>query len=114
MPLLNITTNQDLSDQEQKQVVQKMSSAVADLLGKPENYVMVILQSNPAMSFAGTDAPLAYLELKSLGLPEEKTADFSSVLCSLVNEQLGIPQDRTYIEFSNPPRHFWGWNNSTF
>ena len=114
MPLLQITTNKTLSDTEQQTIVKDLSASVASMLGKPENYVMVILQTNPAMSFAGPDSPLAYLELKSLGLPEDKTADFSSALCSLVNEHLSVPQDRTYIEFSSPPRHFWGWNNSTF
>lgn len=84
------------------------------MLGKPENYVMVILQTNPAMLFAGSDEPLAYLELKSLGLPEDKTADFSSRLCTLVSELLGVAPERTYIEFSSPARHCWGWNHSTF
>ncbi len=114
MPLLRVTTNKPLGETEQQQAVKTLSASVAGLLGKPESYVMVILQVNSAMLFAGSDSPLAYLELKSLGLPEDKTGEFSSALCSLASAQLGVTPDRTYIEFSSPPRHFWGWNSSTF
>lgn len=114
MPLLRITTNKTFNDSEQQTITRQLSTAVASMLGKPESYVMIIMQVNPAMLFAGSDEPLAYLELKSLGLPDDKTADFSSALCKLLGEQLDIQQNRTYIEFSSPPRHFWGWDGKTF
>lgn len=114
MPLLRVTTNKSISDAERQEIVGLLSSSVSTVLNKPEDYVMVILQSDASMQFAGSTEPLAFLELKSLGLPEEKTADFSSALCSLVHDNLGIAPDRTYIEFSSPPRHFWGWNETTF
>lgn len=87
---------------------------VAQLLGKPESYVMVRVTDNQCLMFAGSHAPCAHLELKSLGLPENKTADFSSRLCEFIEQQLGIQGSRIYIEFSNPNRHMWGWDNRTF
>jgi phenylpyruvate tautomerase PptA (4-oxalocrotonate tautomerase family) len=84
------------------------------MLGKPERYVMVRLEHNPHMLFAGSDAPLAYLELKSIGLPGERTADYSRDLSELIGKQLQIPSDRVYIEFSDAARHLWGWNGATF
>lgn len=114
MPLLRITTNKSINSDEQQKIVALLSSTVSSILNKPEDYVMVILHCEAAMQFAGSTAPLAYLELKSLGLPEDKTADFSSALCALISDQLGIEPNRTYIEFSSPPRHFWGWNKTTF
>jgi len=114
MPLLRVTTNKPVSNAERQEIAGLLSSSVSAILNKPEDYVMVILQTDATMQFAGSTEPLAYLELKSLGLPEDKTADFSSALCSLVRDHLGITPDRTYIEFSSPPRHFWGWNETTF
>jgi len=114
MPLLRITTNKALTDAMQSEANRFFSTTVASLLGKPENYVMIILHVESAMMFAGSDDPLAYLELKSLGLPEEKTADFSSALCAAVSDQFAIPAARIYIEFSSPARHLWGWNGTTF
>lgn len=114
MPLLRLTTNQEIAADQQQQITSRLSAAVAEMLGKPESYVMVIFQVNPAMSFAGSQEPLAYVELKSLGLPEDKTTDFSATLCQHVDSLLNVPPSRTYIEFSSPARHFWGWNSNTF
>ena len=114
MPLLRITTNQPIDDIVKTRFLQLASSETASLLGKPEEYVMVILEHNPDMLFAGSSEALASVELKSLGLPHSKTAEFSASLCSFINEQLDIAEDRIYIEFSDPPRHFWGWNGTTF
>jgi len=112
MPLLQLTTNQAIEDK--IGICQQLSQQVASLLGKPESYVMVILQDNQAMTFAGIDEPTAMLVLKSLGLPEDKTSDFSRQLCTITGELLNIAPNRIYIEFSNPERHMWGWDNRTF
>lgn len=83
-------------------------------LGKPENYVMVAIETEQTMLFAGTNGPLAYLELKSIGLPAEVTQNLSERLCSLMAQELDIEKNRTYIEFADAPRHMWGWNGGTF
>ncbi|MGB5259442.1 MAG: phenylpyruvate tautomerase MIF-related protein [Gammaproteobacteria bacterium] len=114
MPFLKIQTNHMLSGTQAKGLAGKASALVAEQLGKPERYVMVSVENNPAMQFAGTDAPLAYLELKSIGLPETATAAISNALCQLVASEAGIEPDRVYIEFADAPRKMWGWNNSTF
>jgi len=114
MPYLNIQTNVTMDDSEQQVLLEKASQTVASILGKPESYVMVNLNSGNAMFFAGTAAPLAYLQLKSLGLPEAQTSAFSQVLCELMQAELGIDSGRVYIEFSGPERHMWGWNRGTF
>ncbi|HHH45892.1 MAG TPA: hypothetical protein ENK53_02655 [Thiotrichales bacterium] len=114
MPLLSIETNAEIPAERRAEIVKNASRRVAELLGKPERYVMVTLRPNSHMCFAGEDTPLAYLELKSIGLPEGSTSELSAALCELIQDQLGIPADRVYIEFSNAERHLWGWNGGTF
>ncbi len=114
MPLLKIHTNQPLDDAAQTTLLQKASAKVAGLLGKPERYVMITLDTGQAMLFAGNNAPLAYLELKSIGLPNDATASLSAALCRLISEELNVAQDRIYIEFTNAERHLWGWDGHTF
>lgn len=114
MPLLRIQTNCALDADLQRELPQRASQAVARLLGKPERYVMVTVEHNPAMLFAGSDAPLAYLELKSIGLPTAKTGELSKGLCALVAQQLGVSPDRIYIEFANAAANLWGWDGGTF
>ena len=114
MPTLKILTNVEIPAVQRKRILEAASSRVADILGKPEGYVMVMLQNNPDMLFAGDDAPLAYLELTSLGLPEDTTPALSAVLCEFLEEHFGVPRGRTYIKFASPPRHMFGWNGGTF
>lgn len=114
MPTLKIHTNATLDDHAWDKLLSAASQQVADLLGKPERYVMVIAEPSAKMCFAGSQAPLAYLELKSLGLPESRTPELSAALCALLDEHLGVPAERVYIEFSAPPRHLFGFNGGTF
>jgi phenylpyruvate tautomerase len=114
MPLLRITTNVQTDRAASEKLTTAFSAVVSKLLGKPESYVMVILEQDAAMSFAGLTDPCAYLELKSLGLPESRSVEFSAALCDMISDKLGVDSSRTYIEFSSPARHLWGWDRQTF
>lgn len=114
MPLLKIQTNQPVDEMEITGLMKKASTLVATELGKPESYVMIAFEPPQPMLFAGSDEPLAYLELKSIGLQEEQTKNLSVNLCQFVGDELKIPAERIYIEFSNAPRKMWGWNGGTF
>ncbi len=112
MPLLNLTTNIKIPE---KQSFLEMSSlTIANILGKPESYVMIHVEDEASIIFSGTHQPCALLQLKSLGLPENSTADLSSRLCDFIHQQLAIDTSRIYIEFYNPERHMWGWDKRTF
>ena len=114
MPLLKVQTNNDVDNAQQDRLLGLLSALTARELGKPEQYVMVILETGTPMMFAGNDAPAMYLELKSIGLPEQQTGALSRNLSQAVHEETGIPVERIYIEFTNAPRHLWGWNGATF
>jgi len=112
MPLLTIKTNIKLIDK--KDIAEKASLTIANILGKPESYVMVQVEDEQCLIFAGEHDPCALLELKSLGLPENATADFSARLCEFMKIEAQIDASRIYIEFSSPQRHMWGWDQRTF
>ena len=114
MPLLKVQTNIRLEQAAESALLKQLSETVANELGKPERYVMVTIETDVTMLFAGSDQPTAYLELKSLGLPEEKSAELSKTLCGAIAQALSIASDRIYIEFSSPARHMWGWKGATF
>jgi len=113
MPVLIITTNAPIADIDAAGL-KRISESLASLLGKPESYIMVMASHQDKMLFAGSSEPTAYLELKSIGLPEDQTASLSAKLCELVEDLLGIARNRIYIEFSNAKRHLFGWNGGTF
>jgi phenylpyruvate tautomerase len=112
MPYLHVHTNVAVADA--GALIRELSSETAGALGKPESYVMVQCSGGQAMSFAGTDAPLAFVELKSLGLAGAQTAGLSERICTLLQARLGIEPSRIYIEFAAPERAMWGWDKGTF
>ncbi|MCP4410528.1 MAG: hypothetical protein GY807_22850 [Gammaproteobacteria bacterium] len=114
MPLLSIETNQSLSGDALKGVIESASALVANALGKSEKYVMVRFSHNDDMCFSGSHRALAYLQLKSIGLAKETTAELSSVLCEFVESRLEVPKNRIYIEFVDAPRKMWGFDGRTF
>lgn len=114
MPYLKIQTNREIADDAKQEMLKRASVLVSKNLGKPEKYVMVRIDPVQPMMFAGTAAPCAYLELKSIGLPESKTETLSKVLCQLMLDELKIPSERVYIEFADAKDSMWGWDGGTF
>lgn len=112
MPYLTITSNQTLNTDSGQ--LNLLSKTVAEGLNKAESYVMVSVQHNPDMLFDGSNEPLAYCQLKSLGLDESQTGELSHLLCSCIHQLYAINPSRIYIEFASPARSMWGWNNKTF
>jgi phenylpyruvate tautomerase len=114
MPYLKLQTNVALETVTRTNIMRQLSEDVAELLGKPEHYVMVAIDPQVDMLFAGNKSPAAYLELKSIGLPEHRTPEISQRLCTTVGGNLGIDKDRIYIEFADAQRSMWGWKGTTF
>ncbi len=112
MPVLSIQTNALVQDK--TNFLTQASLWVAEALSKPESYVMIHLSDDETMSFSGTTEPLAYVELKSLGLTSSQTAGLSKTLCAFLQKELQVDASRIYIEFSAPERAMFGWNSGTF
>jgi phenylpyruvate tautomerase len=113
MPYLKIQTNLPIGKKSRQTILRNASALVALELEKPEELVMVALQDNTTMLFAGSDDPVAFLELKSVGLPGRKTKRLSQALCSLIEDHLGITKDRVYVKFIDVNRGMWGWKGDT-
>nr|VFJ89709.1 MAG: Phenylpyruvate tautomerase PptA, 4-oxalocrotonate tautomerase family [Candidatus Kentron sp. LFY] len=114
MPYLRIQSNISVDSADKKSLLTKASASVASQLGKPERYMMTYLDTDCAMTFGGSDEPLAFVELKGLDLSESRTAELSDTISRLLLVELGIRPDRVYIIFSDIPRAMWGWNGGTF
>ena len=116
MPLITVKTSAALSSTDAAAALLKtMSAKLAALLGKPERYVMTLLETDVSMTFAGDAAPACYVEIKSIGaLDGDRTREISAAVCALLQQHLKVPADRTYIGFEDVPPRLWGWNSGTF
>lgn len=114
MPYLKLTTNIAISKEQSPKLLSQFSQLLAKETGKPERYVMVELVGDKDMLFGGSSEPLAYVECKSIGLSAQQAKSLSAAISQLLAGELQLTAERVYIEFSNCPAEFWGWNGSTF
>jgi phenylpyruvate tautomerase PptA (4-oxalocrotonate tautomerase family) len=114
MPYVSIDTNQTKDEASTSEIMAKSSAFIADLLGKPEAYVMVSIQPSTPLIFAGTAEPAAFVRLKSIGLPTDRCAALSEKICAFIGQELGVSKDRVFIDFKDVERSLFGWNGKTF
>jgi len=111
MPFIEINTSFK-SDVNNSLLQKEISKMVADLTGKPEDYVMTMIKSNVQMTFAGSEEPCCFITLKSIG--SLKPSLMSKSLCDLIASKTNINTNRIYIEFIDVEASNWGFNSSTF
>lgn len=114
MPLLNLQTSVRLSNQQRYDLLAPLSKIVAECIGKPERYVMVVV-SEAAMLMGGAEGPAAYADIRSIGgLNNAVNRKLSEQISILLQQQLGISPDRVYLGFTNVSVENWGWDSGTF
>lgn len=110
MPLLRIQTNVEKPGE----LLQRGTELVARELNKPVEYIQVIVQTAVKQSFAGTEEPNAFVELRSLGLSADQAKSLSRSLAELLKRELHLRPERVFVNFTDFDRKMWGWNGSTF
>jgi phenylpyruvate tautomerase len=114
MPLLKLETTVALPDEKKKTLLASLSQIVAGTISKPEQYVMVVV-SPAAILMSGKPGESAFADIRSIGgLSDEVNRQLAQKIGDLLNESLGVPPDRIYLNFTDVPAGNWGWNGDTF
>ncbi|XP_031260615.1 macrophage migration inhibitory factor homolog [Pistacia vera] len=99
MPCLYISTNVNLDGLDTDPVFSAATKAVAEIIGRPENLVMVILKGSVAISFNGNKEPAAYAEIVSMGgINKVVKRKLISTLGSILQAKLSIPTTRFFLK----------------
>jgi phenylpyruvate tautomerase PptA (4-oxalocrotonate tautomerase family) len=116
MPLIKIQSSVPApAETVVQQLLTTLSAKLAKDLGKPESYVMTAFEPEVKMTFAGTFDPVCYVEIKNIGgMSPTQTRAMSQDFCQDIENFLGVPKNRIYIEFAGAERTMWGWNGGTF
>lgn len=110
MPMLNLMCTEAVSPE----LLKELSSAVAEVIRKPEKYVMIVASKGNVL-MSGEEGPAAYLEVKSIGgLNREVNNALSVRVKDLLCERVGVAGERVYITFESIERDHWSWNGATF
>ena len=114
MPLLKLETTVVLTDDQRKALLPSLSRILAETTGKPEDYVMITL-SQSAILMSGKPGDAAFVDVRGLGgLSGDVNRRLSQKVCRLLNESLGVPQGRIYLNFTELEASNWGWKGNTF
>ncbi len=114
MPLLKLESTVAVPEEKRKALLEALSKAVAESIGKPEQYVMVTL-GQAALLMSGKPGDAAFVDVRSIGgLTGDVNRRLSQKLCKLLNDALGIAPNRIYLTFTEVEAGNWGWNGSTF
>jgi phenylpyruvate tautomerase PptA (4-oxalocrotonate tautomerase family) len=114
MPLLKLETTVVISEAKRQALLASLSKIVAEIIGKPERYVMVAA-GQAAMQMSGNPGDAAFVDVRSIGgLSDEVNRKLSQKVCQLLNDSLGVPPNRIYLNFTDVQGSHWGWNGNTF
>ena len=114
MPLLKLETTVALAEDQRKTLLAALSKTVAETIGKPEQYVMVAV-GQAAMLMSGKPGEAAFVDIRSIGgLTDDVNQKLSQKICQLLNEVLGVPPNRIYLNLTDVEASNWGWNSRTF
>jgi len=114
MPLLKLETTVALAVDKRQALLASLSKTLAEVTGKPEQYVMVTA-NQVAMQMAGKPGDAAFVDVRGIGgLSGEVNRRLSQQLCRLLNETLGVPPNRIYLNFTEFEASNWGWQGNTF
>lgn len=115
MPLLRVQLNTAIVEQQRQELMSALSGAVAELLGKPESYVMVVVEPQVAMMMGGSTDTAAFCEVRSIGeISGQQAAALSARLSDLLGQHASIPAERIYTTLSGWPRAMWAQGENTF
>ncbi|HNW34253.1 MAG TPA: phenylpyruvate tautomerase MIF-related protein [Candidatus Ozemobacteraceae bacterium] len=114
MPFLRLTSSDPGTEAKAPALSAELSQSISALLGKPEMYVMISI-STSVMRMSGTDAPAAFIDLRSVGgISPQKNKILSKTLSGIVQKHLAVPADRIFLTFTDIPGASWDWNGDTF
>ena len=107
MPLLRLETTVLMSEDKRKAVLTALSKIMAG--------TVMVSTGQAAMLMSGKTGEAAFVDIRSIGgLTNDVNRKLSQQVCKVINDALGIPPDRVYLNFADVDASKWGWNGSTF
>ena len=114
MPMINLKTPIEIPEHKQQSLLAALSEAVSEITGKPEQYIMVILEKADFM-LGGETGMAAFVDVRGIGgISPEINKKLSAKICEILEERIAVSPNRVYLNFTDIPASNWGFNGSTF
>jgi len=114
MPYINVSVSVPVSKTGAENFKSDMGKAIGVFPGKTEQWLMVCIEENSKMWFAGTnEQPTAYAEVSLFGRVDAAAAEkMTAKICESMQRNLGVPPERVYVKYESAD--LWGFNGTNF
>ncbi len=113
MPYINVKTNLPVDDLTQEQIKKQLGQAICIIRGKSEEWLMVGLEPESALWFAGSDEPAAMVEVAVYGGADAEDFDqLTARITDILGAYLDLDPRRVYVKYQEC--EYWGWNGANF
>lgn len=115
MPFINTKISVGIDEKKEEKLKAEFGKLVS-IFGKDEKWVMVAFDQKTDIWFGGDKKEkAAYVSVSLVGDPDEESCkEFTTKVCELYKNELGITGDNIYITFHPVKGTNWGWNNQLF
>ncbi|OWZ10171.1 hypothetical protein PHMEG_00017020 [Phytophthora megakarya] len=108
MPNVQVTSNVPSSGVDKTKAMAAISKGLATAMDKSEQVVMVHLNLDTPMMFQASEAPCAFIHLRSIGkVDAQHNPTTASVLTEIVSQELNVPKDRIFMNIDDVQRSNW-------
>ena len=116
MPLAKISTNSELSPQQQGDIHEDAARILSECLGKRVSSCMILLESGLSMSLGEDRSLCALIEVSGIELIQGGAAieDLTGRLGGGVAAVIGAPPERVFVKVSDVARGMWGNGEKIF
>mmetsp|Transcript_38948 Transcript_38948/g.99838 ORF Transcript_38948/g.99838 Transcript_38948/m.99838 type:complete len:118 (-) Transcript_38948:410-763(-) len=115
MPSLNVTVNVDVGESQIEEFSAEASPILAEVLEKPEQYIMVVVIQGHIRFGGDAVSPAALASLTSIGrINNDTNKKVSEKIGGLLQKHFGVSATRYYLSFNDIARENMGYNLSTF
>ncbi len=113
MPYIDAKITLPVSAEKRESIKSKLGAAIA-ALGKTESWLMVGFEDRYDLYFAGKkQEKAAFVAVALYGKASDSACNsMTDKICSILEEELEIPQDHIYVTYRFVDH--WGWNGENF
>ncbi|EPI59492.1 hypothetical protein HMPREF1579_00819 [Gardnerella vaginalis JCP8066] len=115
MPVIHTHVSVSTTPAQRDALKAAYGKAISAVPGKSEHWLMCPFEDNMPIYFAGDNSkPAAYVEVNVFGssVPGSAWEKLTEQIMAVLESELGVPQDRTYIRYTATTD--WGWNGGNF
>ncbi|RLN90744.1 hypothetical protein BBJ28_00010028 [Nothophytophthora sp. Chile5] len=111
MPFLHVSSNVPKANVDANAAIRALSKSISDALDRPEPHVMVQLDLEQHMLFQASDAPCAFVQIRSIGrIDSVKNPKTAEAVTATVAQVLNVPADRVFLNLNDIASNNWAFD----